>query len=597
MSLDKITLNICLQTVRGQRFSLIVILVFLTLFWTSSVGAVVRNVPGDFGSIQDAINGSDVNDTIIVERGTYNEVLIVNKNGLTIRGRETAQTFIDPGSANTAISIDGLSNVTIANFTFINAKTGVSVSGINNTISIENNVFDVGTANTGVEIVNTFLGGIIDNNTFHRNNTAVLSSLTDANIRNNIFFGNSTAIQTIDNPQNVTFNCFFGNADNGSVGANEVTGNPLLVNPGARDFHLQTNSPCIDEGTGTDIIDGTVADIGAYGGNLADKFPFPTPQPSATDTSPSPSGPFSINMSWAANTAYLVAGYDVYYGTAPGVYNGADAAEGTSPIPAGNVTGFSLTNLSPSPGTPSTPTLISVAPSNQTLSLEWSAAAQASSYRVLYGVASVNENTINVGNVTKYDLGGLENGTTYLVSIQAIAQQTYYLATKVYDNTGNRNTSTFSAEQSIAIGPTNESALSNTMSGLPEAVLAFPNLPNEGCFIATAAYGADHAPELTILREFRDEVLLTNRAGHLLVAMYYRYSPPVAAVIADYPWLKALVRALLLPIVIVAVFILQASTIPKLLVTTLFLILVWRFTSRLIARIRNLRRGHLLKAT
>ena len=436
----------------------------------------------------------------------------------------------------------------------------------------------------------------VDNNSFYRNGTAVSRLQIASLVRNNIFFENTTALANGGNVLNTQYNCFFGNQDSNNIGDNVTTGNPLFVDPGIRDFHLQTDSACIDAGTGVDVIDNTTADAGAYGGSLADKFPYPTPQPSAADTSASAAGPFNISMSWAANLAYLVAGYDVYYGTSPGVYNGVDAAEGASPVDAGNATSIVLTDLNPSAGNPATPVLNSVAPSNRTLSLEWSAADQATGYRVLYGIASVNENSIDVGNVTSYDLGGLENGTTYLVAVQAIAQQTYYLATKVYDSTTSRNTSEFSTEQSVAIGPINQSALSNTLTGLPEEVLPFPALPNEGCFIATAAYGADFAPEITILREFRDTVLLANRFGRILVDLYYLYSPPVAAVIANHSTLKALVRGLLLPVVLVAVFVLHAPTLPKLVVSFLLLTLVWRTTSRLVIRIRNRRVSNRLEA-
>jgi hypothetical protein len=70
-----------------------------------------------------------------------------------------------------------------------------------------------------------------------------------------------------------------------------------------------------------------------------------------------------------------------------------------------------------------------------------------------------------------------------------------------------------------------------------------------GCFIATAAYGSPLAPELDTLRQFRDEQLLTNPVGSYLVGLYYRYSPPVAALIARHSALRFVTRVLLTPIV------------------------------------------------
>ena len=71
----------------------------------------------------------------------------------------------------------------------------------------------------------------------------------------------------------------------------------------------------------------------------------------------------------------------------------------------------------------------------------------------------------------------------------------------------------------------------------------------EICFIATAAYGTPMAEEIQILREFRDEYLLTNPLGQALVGVYYRVSPPIAEFITEHPSLKPIVRAGLLPAV------------------------------------------------
>jgi len=69
------------------------------------------------------------------------------------------------------------------------------------------------------------------------------------------------------------------------------------------------------------------------------------------------------------------------------------------------------------------------------------------------------------------------------------------------------------------------------------------------CFIATAAYGTPMAGEIEILREFRDEYLLTNLLGQALIDFYYKVSPPMAEFITEHPSLKPIVRAGLLPAV------------------------------------------------
>jgi len=75
-----------------------------------------------------------------------------------------------------------------------------------------------------------------------------------------------------------------------------------------------------------------------------------------------------------------------------------------------------------------------------------------------------------------------------------------------------------------------------------------------GCFIATAAYGSPLDPHVDTLRRFRDRVLLEYAWGRKFVALYYRYSPPMADYIAQRPWARAMARAALTPLVLAVAY-------------------------------------------
>lgn len=70
-----------------------------------------------------------------------------------------------------------------------------------------------------------------------------------------------------------------------------------------------------------------------------------------------------------------------------------------------------------------------------------------------------------------------------------------------------------------------------------------------GCFIATAAFGSYLAPEVKVLRGFRDRYLLTSTMGTKFVSMYYQVSPPIAVFIGDHETLRLATRFVLTPIV------------------------------------------------
>ena len=88
--------------------------------------------------------------------------------------------------------------------------------------------------------------------------------------------------------------------------------------------------------------------------------------------------------------------------------------------------------------------------------------------------------------------------------------------------------------------------------------------PSSGiCFIATAAYGAPMAEDIQVLRDFRDEYLLTNPLGQALVGIYYRVSPPMAEFITEHPSLKPIVRAGLLPALAMSTIVVNTTPAEK----------------------------------
>lgn len=97
---------------------------------------------------------------------------------------------------------------------------------------------------------------------------------------------------------------------------------------------------------------------------------------------------------------------------------------------------------------------------------------------------------------------------------------------------------------------------------------------SSSCFIATAAFGSPMEKHVFLLREFRDEYLLTSDLGSRFVSAYYKYSPPLANVIAEHDLLRQGTRILLYPLVGLSFILVKLSIVQQLFLAVIFLSLL-----------------------
>lgn len=77
----------------------------------------------------------------------------------------------------------------------------------------------------------------------------------------------------------------------------------------------------------------------------------------------------------------------------------------------------------------------------------------------------------------------------------------------------------------------------------------FEDAFDDVCYVATAVHGNLDAPEVVLLRRYRDQRLMRTRAGRGFIAVYYRIGPFGAAVINRFPRLRVPARRVLTPVV------------------------------------------------
>lgn len=68
---------------------------------------------------------------------------------------------------------------------------------------------------------------------------------------------------------------------------------------------------------------------------------------------------------------------------------------------------------------------------------------------------------------------------------------------------------------------------------------------SEGCYIATAVYGSYDAPEVIVLRKFRDNVLRNSFSGRLFISTYYLISPYIVTKLKGHYKINNLIKRIL----------------------------------------------------
>lgn len=170
------------------------------------------------------------------------------------------------------------------------------------------------------------------------------------------------------------------------------------------------------------------------------------------------------------------------------------------------------------------------------------------------GASSYYTQTVRIEPNARYRLSGCTKATESTAYMKLTLKDsgggvvyTGYLSwnqTVWSEELGNFNTPSTAYYAVIKLEMTPEEGASNPEAWFDDILLE----EKDGCFIATAAYGTPLAEEIDVLRQFRDQYLLTNPAGQLLVSLYYTSSPPLANLISKHEGLRAVIRMALEPI-------------------------------------------------
>ena len=143
------------------------------------------NGPGNYTTIQSAIDAASPSDTVFVFNGTYYEHVVINTNDIKILGENKNNTIIDGGTSGDVLDVSS-GGLTISGFTMQNSGydyIGLKLQNSNNNTIIYNN------------IIYNFFGVFLDSS---KNNT-ITNNTANANVNHGIYLQNYSNNNTIKN--------------------------------------------------------------------------------------------------------------------------------------------------------------------------------------------------------------------------------------------------------------------------------------------------------------------------------------------------------------------------------------------------------------
>lgn len=271
---------------KGKLTILLTVVIVGLVCACSAVGATL-NVPGDYATIREAIDEASWGDTVYVAPGTYEidePESLEMKPGVILRSAEGPEVTTICGWAKCGCNVvTGADNSTITGFTITGSGscagpsyTDSAISCVSSSPTITNNIIaynlqhgiyckdssptitnNIFTANGGCSIyIYEDSSPTITNNTIANNYGYGIYRYknTSPTITNNIITSNWFGIYSFL-PELVpctNYNNFWDNKGdyiNCSAGPDDISADPMFVNPVVGDYHLKASSPCIDAGT------------------------------------------------------------------------------------------------------------------------------------------------------------------------------------------------------------------------------------------------------------------------------------------------------------------------------------------------------------